>query len=85
MTTINPVQTPATQAPAFRGKERFLSKVKRNILFSPTQQEGVKQILEAPLTAEYKTALLVNRAISSPNIFKNIVSNLKHIFFKKNI
>ena len=85
MTTINPVPMTQTQAPAFRGKEKFLSKVKRNIFFSPTKQEYVKQVLEAPRSPEHKKALLVNQAISSPNIFKNIAGNLKRIFSKKNI
>lgn len=63
-------------------KETLWQKIKRNILFSPEQQERIKFLTKADIPAEKKQILLVNEAVVSPNIFANIISNIKRIFLK---
>ena len=74
---------------AFKGKEKFLQKVKRNILFSPEQQQRVREIMQANITKDQKRVLLTNMYAPKnytpqpiKSYFTNIINNLKRIFSK---
>ena len=76
------VAMPQNNNLAFKGKEKLLQKVKRNILFSPEQQQRIREIMQSDYDKEIKRALLVNEAVACPNIFANLAANIKRIFSK---
>ena len=74
---------------AFKGKETFLQKVKRNILFSLEQQQRVREIMQANITKDQKRVLFTNMYAPEnytpqpiKSYFTNIINNLKRVFSK---